>query len=594
MRIARLTALLLALLLPASGARAASDPLWQGWTPDLFERAKAENRFVILDLEAVWCHWCHVMEQETYTDPKVIGLLKARYIPVRVDQDSSPELAARYGDWGWPATIVFAPDGTEIVKRRGYIAAPMMASLLQAIIDDPSPGPSVQANPEIVPASSALLSPERRSALGEAFRAAFDSEHGGWGDGHRFIPTDSMDLALTLAAGGDKAAEAMVRKTLDGALALIDPVWGGIYQYSDAIDWSSPHTEKIMWYQAQALRQYALASKQLGEPRYLSAARAVRSYLERFLLSPEGAFYTSQDADLDRATPGKAYYALDDAGRRALGNPRIDQSLYARETAWAVSGLVTLANMSGDASALVLAERAMDWVTANRALAGGGFMHGAADRGGPFLGDNVAAGQAALDLYGATGNRQWLMRAAAAGNFIGTNFRLTSGGYTTARTDAAAVGVFTEPVVNFDEMVQATRFLNALARTHGGAAFRELAEHAMKWLASDAISGRPGAAAGVLIADAELAVEPMHVTVVGEKDDPLAQKLHLAARALPAVMKRLDWWDPREGAMINPDVEYPELEVAAAFACSNRICSQPVMDPEGLLPVVERMLALRQ
>ena len=116
---------------------------WAGWNANLFARATSEKRFVILDLEAVWCHWCHVMEQTTYADPKIAALIGAKYIPVRVDQDANPDLASRYGDWGWPATIIFAPDGTELAKMRGYVEPERMVALLQAVIIDPTPGPSV-------------------------------------------------------------------------------------------------------------------------------------------------------------------------------------------------------------------------------------------------------------------------------------------------------------------------------------------------------------------------------------------------------------------------------------------------------------------
>ena len=103
--------LLLALLTGAATASSAGDKglVWEDWSPELFARAQAEQRFVILDLEAVWCHWCHVMEETTYADGKVVDLLKAKYIAVRADQDANPDLSNRYGDWGWPATIVFAP-----------------------------------------------------------------------------------------------------------------------------------------------------------------------------------------------------------------------------------------------------------------------------------------------------------------------------------------------------------------------------------------------------------------------------------------------------------------------------------------------------
>ena len=125
--------------LATSPSFAAESVQWNGWSGELFSRATAEKRFVILDLEAVWCHWCHVMEKTTYADPEVMELLALKYIPVRVDQDANPDLSSRYGDWGWPATIVFAPDGTEIAKIRGYIEPLRMQALLQAIIDDPRP-----------------------------------------------------------------------------------------------------------------------------------------------------------------------------------------------------------------------------------------------------------------------------------------------------------------------------------------------------------------------------------------------------------------------------------------------------------------------
>src|SRR5262249_4964013 len=112
---------------------------WQPWSDSVFERAAREHRFVLLDLEAVWCHWCHVMDEVTYSDPKVIELIQSKYIAVRVDQDSRPDISRRYEDYGWPATVVFNAEGGEIVKRRGYLAPRVMTSMLEEIIVDPSP-----------------------------------------------------------------------------------------------------------------------------------------------------------------------------------------------------------------------------------------------------------------------------------------------------------------------------------------------------------------------------------------------------------------------------------------------------------------------
>src|SRR5437667_8236398 len=138
--------LLLVIALPLSAKPAIP---WQPWSADVFARAKREHRFVLLDLEAVWCHWCHVMDEMTYSDDRVIALMNQRYIAVRVDQDSRPDLSNRYEDYGWPATVVFGSDGKGIVRRQGYIEPRQMTAMLKAIIADPTPGTSMRPEPEV-------------------------------------------------------------------------------------------------------------------------------------------------------------------------------------------------------------------------------------------------------------------------------------------------------------------------------------------------------------------------------------------------------------------------------------------------------------
>jgi uncharacterized protein YyaL (SSP411 family) len=577
--------------LSASPCLAADDVKWSNWDSDLFARATAEKRFVILDLEAVWCHWCHVMEQTTYADPKVSELLASKYLPVKVDQDANPDLSNRYGDWGWPATIVFGPDGTEIAKIRGYIEPERMQALLKAVIDDPSPGPSVGEAFDVKPSASAFLGKEQRAELSKNFEESFDDTLGGWGDGQKFIDADSMDLTISQVEAGDANAAKRARKTFDAAMALIDPVWGGVFQYSEPGSWTHPHFEKIMSFQAQYLRQYSQAYAQWKDPKYLDAARNVERYLTTFLLGPDGAFYVSQDADLNRDTDGHKYYALSDAQRRKLGLPRIDSNIYARENGWAISGLAAYYDVTNDPKILAIAERAAQWVNDNRALPEGGFRHGDKDRGGPFLGDTLAMGQAFLDLYAASGDRAWLAAAAKAGDFVGT-FRDEAGGFFTSKTSEGNTSVFAKPAKLIDDQVQVARFMNLLNRYYGKDAYREQASHAMQYLAS-ASAEMPRPLPGVLLADEELAVEPTHMTIVGHKDDPRAQALHAFARALPARYKRLEWLDLREGNLPNPDVEYPDLGEPAAFACSNRICSYPSFNAGELEATVKQMAKLR-
>jgi uncharacterized protein len=577
--------------LSASPCLAADDVKWSNWDSDLFARATAEKRFVILDLEAVWCHWCHVMEQTTYSDKTVQSLLASKYLPVRVDQDANPDLSNRYGDWGWPATIVFGPDGTEIAKIRGYIEPERMQALLKAVIDDPSPGPSVGEAFEVKPSASAFLAKDQRAELTKNFDESYDDKLGGWGDGQKFIDADSMDLTISQAEAGDANAAKRARQTFDAALVLIDPVWGGVFQYSEPGSWTHPHFEKIMSFQAQYLRQYSQAYAQWKDPKYLTAARDVERYLTAFLLSPDGAFYVSQDADLNRDTDGHKYYALSDGERRKLGLPRIDTHIYARENGWAISGLAAYYDVTNDSSVLAIAERAAKWVNDNRALPEGGFRHGDNDRGGPFLGDTLAMGQAFLDLYAASGDRAWLTAAAKAGDFV-ASFRDEAGGFFTSKTSEGKTGVFAKPAKLIDDQVQVARFMNLLNRYFAKDSYREQAAYAMRYLAS-ASAEMPRPLPGVLLADEELALEPTHMTIVGHKDDPRAQSLHALARAWPARYKRLEWLDLREGNLPNPDVEYPDLGEPAAFACSNRICSYPSFNAGELEATVKQMAKLR-
>jgi uncharacterized protein YyaL (SSP411 family) len=522
----------------------------------------------------------------------VIALLDSKYIPVRVDQDANPDLSSRYGDWGWPATIVFGSDGTEIAKIRGYIEPERMQALLQAVIDDPSPGPSAGQSFEVTPSTKAFLPKEEREELIKNYNDSYEEALGGWGEAQKYIDADSMDYAISRAEAGDAEAAKRARQTLDTALVLIDPVWGGVFQYSEGGSWTKPHFEKIISFQSQYMRQYAQAYALWKDPKYLKAARDIERYLVEFLKSPDGAFYVSQDADLNHDIDGHKYYPLDDAGRRKLGIPRIDKNIYARENGWAISGLVALYNVTDDPKILGYAEGAAKWVIANRSLDSGGFKHGEKDRGGPFLGDTVAMGQAFLDLYGATGDRDWLTRAAKAGDYIGANFKDSAGGYFTSKTSEGNSGVFAKPVKLIDEQMQVARFANLLDRYYGNDVYREEASHAMRYLvgaAKNMIRPLPG----VLIADDELSVEPTHITIVGHKDDPRARALDATARAFPARYKRLEWLDPREGKLPNPDVEYPDLGEPAAFACSNRICSYPSFNADELKKTVEQMAKLK-
>ncbi|HEY9869720.1 MAG TPA: DUF255 domain-containing protein [Candidatus Obscuribacterales bacterium] len=578
-------------VLPSSASNTAGSGAgglrWESWSDGVFERAKREKKFVLLDLEAVWCHWCHVMDEKTYRNPAVIKLIRSKYIPVRVDQDSRPDLSNRYEDYGWPATVVFNSSGGEIVKRAGYIPPDEMTSLLTAIIKDPTPGPSVQPKKSITYARDAFLSAALRKELQGRYVAGYDEEKAGWGTYHKFMDWDSVEYSMARAKGGDERAARMARETLAAQLKLIDPVWGGVYQYSTDGDWDHPHFEKIMQMQAENMRIYSQAYLLWNDPKYLKAATDIHRYLKAFLLSPEGCFYTSQDADLVKGKHSGDYFSLSDAERRKRGMPAVDRHMYARENGWAINALVALYSATGDEQYFDQARRAAEWIIKNRSLPGGGFSHDSKDPAGPYLGDTLAMGRAFLSLYAASGDRQWLSRAEQAADFIGKHFQTAGAGFVTA--DVAKAGIH-KPEPQRDENVMMARFANLLYHYSGKPAYKKLADQAMRYLATaDVARQRRILVSGILLADTELTSDPAHVTVVGRKDDPQAKALFAAALKYPAAYKRVEWWDSREGPLPNMDVEFPQLDKAAAFACANKRCSLPVFKPDGVAAMVDRL-----
>jgi len=557
---------------------AAAPIQWQPWSEDLFAQAQREHKLVILDLEAVWCHWCHVMEEKTYSDAHVQQLIGSGYIAVRVDQDSRPDLSNRYEDYGWPATIVFDSKGQELAKRSGFIPPGPLASMLDAFMKDPTPGPSGGADDNYAASNESTLAPGLKKEMEQSFFDTYDPTFGGWGDVHKFLDPDLIEYAMALASQGNTQAQTMARQTLDANLALIDPAWGGVYQYSTDGRWDVPHFEKIMYYQANDLRMYAQAYALWKKPSDLKAAEDIHRFLTGFLLSPEGAFYTSQDADLIQGEHSAAYFKKSDAARRKLGIPKIDQHIYSRENGWAIEALTALYSVTGDKATLQQAQKAADSLLQNRTLENGGFRHDEKDSAGPYLADTLAMARAFLSLYAVTADRSWLAKSQASADYIIANFQNADGGFITSRSTTAGL----KPKPQRDENASAARYFNLLNHYTGTESYRKMAEHAMQLLSNPSMATRLPTAS-VLMTDAELSSDPMHITVLGDKKNSLTQQLFSTALSKYSLTyRRIEVWDRAEGPLPNKDVQYPELDQPAAFVCADGRCSLPLMTVEKL------------
>lgn len=466
---------------------------WQAYHRDAFLQAQTENKFLLLDLKAVWCHWCHVMDASTYQNDKVVALIEQKFVPMKVDHDARPDLAERYRDWGWPATIILTADGREIVKRAGYISPKNMANLLQAVIDDPSPEGQSLSYPKYINTHT-QLSKALKTTLMQRHLDTFDNDKGGLDIAQKFIEADSVLWDMHLAKQGDPKAKDRVILTLNNALNLIDPAFGGAYQYSTHGDWKHPHYEKIMKVQARYLRIYAWGYQQFKDLRYLKAAEQIARYLNTFLSDTNGGFYNSQDADLKQGEKAHDYFDLTEAERLKRGIPRIDKHQYAGENADAIDAFLVLYQVTHKARYLKRAETALAWVLKHRKLGLGGYRHNKQDFAGPYLADTLNMGQALLRYYQISGNPNALKQAQAAASFIAKHFAHPTAGLISATDNGTPVS----PLPQIDQNISAGLFLAQLQHLKPTEATKATLDSVLRYLNSPEVALSRITEAGVL------------------------------------------------------------------------------------------------
>lgn len=563
-------------------------------------RARAEGRPVVLTIRAGWCHWCHVMEETTYRDPQVVALLRERFVAVWAEADAQPDLATRYAAYGWPATVILTPDGQEIVALRGYRAPRALASILRAIAADQDSGRALGGS--IAPAERApravragLQSDDLdavRDAVVAQLDAAYDARDAGWGTQQRYPLAAPVEHALFRAAvRGERAWRERALESLERYARLIDPVWGGMYQYSESGVWDRPHYEKIASVQAGAIEAFASAYAVTGEARWLAHARAVARFVRERLRAEDGAFFPSQDADPPDVAAAD-FYARDDAGRRRAREPRIDPHVYASTNGRLIAALARLSEVAPveeeEEGALELARTAAERIGATHLDRERGlFCHEACEVGSEtrYLADQSEMLRAYVALHRASGDARWLAPARALAAATVAAMRAEGGGLYASTGDPALAGALAERTIPVEHGATFARALLALARLEDREEYREEALAALRAVA------RTGAlpALGRMVGEYALALElaasgAILVHVVGPAGDPRTDALHRAALA---------WSDPRRlvERRAAGEARFGFPGEPAAFLCSESACSMPITDPRALAREADAFVA---
>lgn len=309
---------------------------WRPWGSEAFEKARSENKPIFLSIGYSTCHWCHVMERESFENENIAGILNRHYVPIKVDREERPDVDRIYmsfvqattGGGGWPMSVWLTPDlepffgGTYYPPENRY-GHPGFASILEQIASAwATDREQIQASARDVvrqlreqatvePSASGVLSLDA-GVLNSGFfvfRRTFDSQLGGFGGAPKFPrPATYRFLLRYYARTKNREALDMVLLTLREMAkgGMYDQLGGGFHRYSVDERWFVPHFEKMLYDQAQLAIAYLEAFQITGEAGYADTARGIFDYVLRDMTSPQGGFYSAEDADsvIDPEEPG--------------------------------------------------------------------------------------------------------------------------------------------------------------------------------------------------------------------------------------------------------------------------------------------------
>jgi uncharacterized protein YyaL (SSP411 family) len=560
----------------------AHEIVWQPWEARTFARAAAEDRPILLSISAVWCHWCHVMDETTYSDPGIIETINRRFVPVRVDNDRRPDVNARYNMGGWPTTAFLTPDGRTLTGAT-YLPPAQMHRALEEIArfyherkDEigglPAVSRSQDAQLESVSAVDLNDAPVAR--LLANLESNYDQEFGGFGDEPKFPQPEMLEFLLSeWRVSGNQRYYAMVAQTMRGMSrgGMYDHVEGGFFRYSTTRDWSVPHFEKMAEDHAGLLRVIAaltiFAPTEDARATLVSATNYVRNVL---LDSETGFFGGSQDAD-------EAYFALPLEERRRLIAPFVDRTSYTNWTCALAGAFVHVARALDDDALLAQAVSTLDNVAERLVDADGLLYHVLVPGGEPevrgLLTDHVAYLRALLDAHEVSGEARFLDRARALAQTTIDAFAAPGGGFYDRLVGNEAFGNLAypdRPIVENGLLADALLRLDALT---GESVHRDRVTQTLA-LYAGAVTNAGSFAATFARALRRYLSPEIVVRIVGEAKE--TDGFREAALRLPTPFASLRTLSPRQAVAESLPAE------RAAYVCAAQKCGPPVTDPAAL------------
>src|SRR5258706_10883031 len=315
---------------------------WHEWGEEAIAAAQRENKPMLLDIGAVWCHWCHVMDRESYDDPDVAAFVNEHFIAVKVDRDERPDIDSRNqaavsavsGQGGWPLTAFLTPDGkpfyggTYFPPTDGYGRPSFKRVLLSIaaaykgkngdVVEQAKMVETAIAQAESFAGRGGRVSRGVIAAIQKSASSMFDAEHGGFGQAPKFPHPSTLDLLIErYARMGDESLRNLIVTTLEHMAngGVYDQLAGGFHRYSVDERWVVPHFEKMCYDNSELLKNYVHGYQATGSEFFAGVARDIIRWMDEWLSDRErGGFYASQDADISMDDDGDYFtWTLDEA-----------------------------------------------------------------------------------------------------------------------------------------------------------------------------------------------------------------------------------------------------------------------------------------
>ncbi len=568
---------------------------WRAWSPEMLEEARTKDRLILLSLSAVWCHWCHVMDETTYSDRAVIDFINEHFIPVRVDADMRPDIDSLYNQGGWPSTAILTPQG-EVVSGGNYLPPEeMLARLKRAAALYASDKEGIAKRIEQAGMMRSLRqggmtsSPDKGDIenIITILKGSFDEKEGGFGSGQKFPNPDALDFLLSrYVKSKDKCLQKIITTTLDRMAkgGLHDKVEGGFFRYATKPDWSVPHYEKMLEVNAGILKNYAEAYLVFKDEGYRHVLKKTIHYVRNNLFDKtSGVFFGSQNAD-------ESYYEKTD--RKGLAVPAVDRTAYVDSSALMISALVAAYDATGNRQYLDMAAKDGTFILDKVYFDQEGVFHyyrGETPYLKGILADNALFGLALLDLYNATGEGRYLVAAQKIGDLLIDRFYDPGGKQfrSSLETDLVkpvTAGMLSE--VNSDlANYRALHLLGRLEYLGENKKLKKVRDDVLATFAGEYARFTPYAAAygNALLWAVSDPVEITIVTDGGKIKDILAfvRNIYIPEKVLKVLSVTSDQEEIKR-------LRYPLKK--AVYLCAGKRCSKPITRPEQLKTTLKQFM----